>query len=88
MPLRAAALPRGPDMQLYRSASFGRLAQFMVLDTRQYRTSQANGGAHGPMTAAALNPKNTMLGAKQKSLAERRPAVARRRRGTCWRSRS
>lgn len=67
MPLRARSIPRGPAMMLYRSASFGRLAQFMVLDTRQYRTVQANGGAHGPMTAEALNPKNTILGAQQKA---------------------
>ena len=30
-------------MQLYRKMSFGRLAEFLVLDTRQYRTDQPNG---------------------------------------------
>lgn len=38
MPLRASCLPQGPHLQLYRKASFGRLAEFLVLDTRQYRT--------------------------------------------------
>ena len=40
MPLRRASLPKGPDMQLYRRVPFGRLAEFFVLDTRQYRTDQ------------------------------------------------
>ena len=31
MPLRRSALPKGPDMLLYRSLSFGALAQFFVL---------------------------------------------------------
>ena len=43
MPLRRRSLPRGPHMQLYRTVSFGRLAAFQVLDTRQYRTDQPNG---------------------------------------------
>jgi alkaline phosphatase D len=40
MPLRRASLPKGPDMQLYRKVSFGKLADFLVLDTRQYRSDQ------------------------------------------------
>ncbi|MCC2684450.1 MAG: Alkaline phosphatase [Paenibacillaceae bacterium] len=37
MPLRKTALPSGPDMLLYRRLKFGDLAEFSVLDTRQYR---------------------------------------------------
>ncbi|MFB9904156.1 alkaline phosphatase D family protein [Allokutzneria oryzae] len=37
MPLRRTSLPRGPDMTLYRRLRWGRLADFSVLDTRQYR---------------------------------------------------
>jgi alkaline phosphatase D len=40
MPLPAWAQPRGPDMQLYTSCSFGQLAAFSILDTRQYRSHQ------------------------------------------------
>lgn len=55
MPLRARSLPHGPDMQLYRKASFGRLAEFFVLDTRQYRTPQPNGDGLKPLNEEALN---------------------------------
>ncbi len=40
MPLRAAQHPRGADMQLYRRVGWGRLANFHMLDTRQYRDDQ------------------------------------------------
>ena len=40
MPLRPFSKPEGPDMQLFRRLSFGNLATFHVLDTRQYRTDQ------------------------------------------------
>jgi alkaline phosphatase D len=66
MPLRARSIPRGPDMQLYRKASFGTLAEVLVLDGRQYRTPQPNGSMRGPLGPVALGPHGTMLGAKQK----------------------
>jgi len=37
MPLRKASIPSGPDMQVYRRRPWGRLANFHMLDTRQYR---------------------------------------------------
>jgi alkaline phosphatase D len=65
MPLRAASLPHGPDMQLYRNSSFGKLADFFVLDTRQYRTDQPYAGeAHG-IDDLATTPKATILGSRQ-----------------------
>jgi len=66
MPLRRRSLPQGAEMLLYRKASFGRLAEFLVLDTRQYRTDQPNNDGAKPLNEAALNPKNTLLGTKQK----------------------
>jgi alkaline phosphatase D len=66
MPLRARSIPTGPDMLLYRKASFGRLAEFSVLDTRQYRTDQPNGDRRSPMNEAALDPRQTMLGHPQR----------------------
>jgi alkaline phosphatase D len=71
MPLRRASLPQGPDMQLYRRASFGRLAELFVLDTRQYRTDQPNGDGRRVIDAAARNPANTLLGARQRAWLER-----------------
>jgi alkaline phosphatase D len=65
MPLRRSALPKGPDMTLYRRVRFGRLAEFSVLDTRQYRTDQPNGDGGKPRTGGALDPKGTLLGRKQ-----------------------
>jgi len=66
MPLRRRSVPRGPDMQLYRKASFGRLAEFLILDTRQYRTDQPNGDQGSDLNQAALNPRGTLLGRKQR----------------------
>ena len=65
MPLRRRSFPQGPNMTLYRDCKYGRLANFCVLDTRQYRTDQPNGDGQKPMNDKALNPKATMLGAKQ-----------------------
>ncbi len=65
MPLRLAQLPKGPDMQLYRRLQYGRLAEFSVLDTRQYRSDQAYGDgtkAPGPETK---DPARTITGDAQ-----------------------
>ena len=65
MPLRLAQLPKGPDMQLYRRIRYGRLAEFSVLDTRQYRSDQAYGDgtkAPGPETK---DPARTITGDAQ-----------------------
>jgi alkaline phosphatase D len=65
LPLRRTSIPHGPDMKLYRTISFGRLATFQVLDTRQYRSDQPNGDKSSDLNDAALSPKNSLLGAKQ-----------------------
>jgi alkaline phosphatase D len=65
MPLRAAQLPRGPDLLLYRNVSFGGLAEFAVLDTRQYRTDQPCGDGNKPPCAEVYDPKATLLGDRQ-----------------------
>lgn len=67
MPLRRQCIPRGPDMQLYRKSSFGRLAELMVLDTRQYRTDQPNGDRASDLNEAALDPKGSLLGPRQRA---------------------
>jgi alkaline phosphatase D len=65
MPLRKASLPRGPSLQLYRKTSFGRLAEFLVLDTRQYRTDQSHAGERHNIDDLAMSPKATILGGPQ-----------------------
>ncbi|MDQ0813757.1 alkaline phosphatase D [Streptomyces sp. B3I7] len=64
-PLRRTQLPHGPDAQLYRRLQWGRLAQFDVLDTRQYRSDQAYGdGSHVPGPESD-DPARTITGATQ-----------------------
>lgn len=65
MPLRRRALPKGPDMQLYRRIAFGRLANFEMLDTRQYRTDQPNDDGNKPLIGDVFDPRATLLGDKQ-----------------------
>ncbi len=45
MPLRQSSVPRGPNTRVYRRLTYGDLAEFNVLDTRQYRTDQPCGDA-------------------------------------------
>ena len=66
MPLRAFAEPTGPDMQLYRKLSFGSLAEFSVLDTRQYRSvTEPCGDGATPICEALRDPSRTILGDTQ-----------------------
>ncbi|SEH50601.1 alkaline phosphatase D [Halobacillus karajensis] len=67
MPLRKSSMPHGPDMQLYRQFNYGNLANFMVLDTRQYRSDQANGDKSSPQTEESLDPTRTLLGDEQEA---------------------
>lgn len=41
LPLRRAMHPTGPDMRLYRTLDWGNLAQFQIVDDRQYRGTRA-----------------------------------------------
>lgn len=70
MPLRTACLPQGPDLKLYRNVTFGRLAQFAVLDTRQYRSDQACGDGNKVPCEAVFDPQRTLLGAEQEAWLE------------------
>ncbi|MBD2529580.1 alkaline phosphatase [Nostoc flagelliforme FACHB-838] len=65
MPLRPFSRPVGPDMQLYRRLSFGNLATFHVLDTRQYRTDQPCGDGTKERCPENLDPKATITGKAQ-----------------------
>ena len=72
MPLRRRSVPRGPDMKLYRGVQFGRLADFDVLDTRQYRTDQPGGDGNKPLGDDAFDPAATLLGSRQEKWLTRR----------------
>ncbi|MFH9422920.1 alkaline phosphatase D family protein [Streptomyces sp. NPDC017529] len=64
-PLRRPQQPHGPDARLYRRVHYGQLAQFDVLDTRQYRSDQAYGdGWHAPGPDSA-DPARTLTGKEQ-----------------------
>ena len=65
MPIRRAALPDGPDCRLYRRIPFGGLAEFAVLDTRQYRTDQPCGDGTKAPCGGELDPAATLLGERQ-----------------------
>jgi alkaline phosphatase D len=65
MPLRASAVPSGPNMRSYRRLTFGNLIDLSVLDTRQFRSNQVCGGTSATGCAAALDPSRTILGAAQ-----------------------
>lgn len=67
MPMRLAQQPLGPEMQVYRRFRWGDLAEFSVLDTRQYRSDQAYGDgtkAPGPETA---DPARSITGDAQEA---------------------
>ncbi|MCH4892123.1 alkaline phosphatase [Sphingomonas sp. SFZ2018-12] len=65
MPLRASALPVGPQMQIYRRARFGNLLDLNLLDTRQYRTNQPCGDRWQPDCPGINQADAQMLGAAQ-----------------------
>ena len=64
-PVRARFRPNGADMRIYRRFTFGDLAQFSVLDTRQYRSDQVNGDTDGPQNELTAQPGRTITGAEQ-----------------------
>lgn len=65
MPLRQSSLPKGPNAQLYRRLTFGNLAEFHVLDTRQYRTDQPCNDGLKPRCSQAFDKNATMTGQEQ-----------------------
>ncbi|WP_254547155.1 alkaline phosphatase D family protein [Halomarina pelagica] len=60
-PLRPSRMPDGPNLPLYRRFTFGDLAEFNVLDTRQYRDDQVDSAEE------ADDPGRTILGDEQEN---------------------
>lgn len=67
MPLRRSSFPRGPDIPLYRRIHIGGLAEFNVLDTRQYRSDQPCARVVQLPCPAVFDPRRTILGDPQES---------------------
>ena len=65
LPLRRSSVPRGPDMPIYRRLTYGDLAEFSVLDTRQYRSDHPCGDGEHPRCPASFDPSTTMTGPEQ-----------------------
>ncbi|WP_067971520.1 alkaline phosphatase D family protein [Nocardiopsis trehalosi] len=66
LPLRRASLPVGPDMRLHRRLAYGRLADFTMLDTRQYRDDQPCGDGVRAGCGDRFDPDRTLLGGAQR----------------------
>jgi alkaline phosphatase D len=65
LPLPKACVPMGASSKLYRRRSYGPLANFLVLDGRQYRSDQAcRDGVKAPCEELARSGR-TMLGPEQ-----------------------
>jgi len=67
MPVTAGVRPVGPDMRIYRRFLYGRLASVYLLDTRQYRSSRACGGAQVGTCPDRSDPARSMMGAAQEA---------------------
>ncbi|RCW46699.1 alkaline phosphatase D [Halopolyspora algeriensis] len=65
MPLRSTSRPQGPDMQLYRRIQWGGLANFHMLDTRQYRHDQACGDGYNVECPERFAPNRSITGDRQ-----------------------
>ncbi|RHW28019.1 alkaline phosphatase [Nocardioides immobilis] len=66
LPLRRTSVPSGPDLQLFRRVRWGTLANFHMLDSRQYRSDQACGDGYKDCVEAA-DPSRSLLGAEQEA---------------------
>ncbi len=67
---RVALQPRS-DLRIYRRIPYGRLAEFTLLDDRQYRTDNPCGDGESLRCDAALNGRYTMLGREQEQWVSR-----------------
>jgi alkaline phosphatase D len=71
IPLPVRAVPRQGAVRLYRRMAWGDLAEFSLLDDRQYRTDQPCGDGEFPRCPESLDPAVTMLGRRQERWLER-----------------
>ncbi|CAN5669781.1 alkaline phosphatase [soil metagenome] len=67
MPLRRSSMPINGHMQMFRTAQYGDLLNAFFLDTRQYRSNQANFDLVSPQGAEVFAANRTMLGDRQEA---------------------
>jgi alkaline phosphatase D len=81
MPIRAPYHLGSPDFRIYRRLRFGRMAEFSVLDTRQYRTDQPGNFPtdFGLPEAGIGNATGTMTGGPQERWLKNNLATSRAR---------
>ena len=65
LPLPKTSIPHGPNSTLYRRLQYGSLANFLVLDGRQYRSDQPCGDGIKAPCEEFMRGRRTMLGATQ-----------------------
>ena len=65
MPVPVSARPKKGGVQLYRRLKYGDIAEFNLLDTRQYRTDNPCGDGEQPPCDAGFDPAATMTGDAQ-----------------------
>ncbi len=79
-PVRVPRARSWADLTIRRAFSWGRLARFWVLDTRQYRSDQTCGGYSGIVPCGAWSdPARTMLGTEQERWVSQGMAASRAR---------
>lgn len=66
LPLRLPP-PEGPDYKIYHALRWGDLAEFWLLDTRQYRSDQNCGDVPAPGCAGWADYDGTLLGDEQEA---------------------
>jgi alkaline phosphatase D len=74
MPMRRAAAPSGSSSRIYRELAWGGLANFYMLDTRQFRDDQPCGDGNRVDCPERLVAARTMLGTTQEQWLRSRAA--------------
>jgi alkaline phosphatase D len=67
MPLRRTSFPQGTAIQVFRNAAYGDLLDCWFLDTRQFRDDQPCDDNLKPVCPQALDPKRTIMGAREEA---------------------
>lgn len=67
MPLRRSSLPVNGHIQMFRGAQYGDLLNGFFLDTRQYRSNQANFDLASPQGPEVFAADRSMLGDRQEA---------------------
>ena len=67
MPVRRSLFPRGASIDAYRSARYGDLVSFDILDTRQYRSPPPCGDDFAPACPTLNAPDAAMISAEEEA---------------------